>query len=106
MKRSSLNFIIDLTAFVNLLALAFTAFIIKFILPPGSGARGLGFRAGRASQPVKEFWSMTRHQWGDIHFYLALLFLALIIIHIILHWTWLKNYFKSHLSLSQNEAKL
>ena len=38
---------------------------------------------------------MTRHEWGDIHFYLSVLFIALIMVHIILHWNWIKCYFKS-----------
>jgi len=37
MKRSSLNFIVDLAAFLDLVVLAFTAFIMKYILPPGTG---------------------------------------------------------------------
>ena len=40
LKRSSLNFIVDLVSFVNLLGLAFTGFIMKYILPPGTGGRG------------------------------------------------------------------
>jgi len=38
---------------------------------------------------------MTRHEWGSIHFYLAVVFVVLMVIHIILHWTWIKCYVKS-----------
>jgi hypothetical protein len=38
---------------------------------------------------------MPRHEWGDIHFYLAVGFVALMVVHIILHWGWIKCYFKS-----------
>jgi len=93
MKRSSLNFIIDLVSFILLLGLACTGFIIKFILPPGSG--GHGFRGGRGTGEIKLLWSMTRHQWGDIHFYLAIGFIALMAVHIILHWNWIKCYLRS-----------
>jgi len=37
---------------------------------------------------------MNRHEWGEIHFYLGLSLLALILIHLILHWSWIKNYLK------------
>ena len=31
-----------------------------------------------------------RHEWGGVHFYLAVIFAVLMLIHIILHWTWIK----------------
>jgi hypothetical protein len=95
MKRSSLNFIVDLVAFLNLLCLASTGYIMKYILPPGTGGRGRQMHGGIGGEHIKELWSMTRHEWGAIHFYLALLFVILMVVHIILHWTWLKNYLKS-----------
>ncbi len=101
MKRSSLNFIIDLVSFVNLLGLAFTGFIMRYILPPGTGGRGRLLQGGAGREHVKDFWSMTRHQWGAIHFYLVLLFVILMVVHIILHWSWIKNYCKSLISFSQ-----
>ncbi len=101
MKRSSLNFIIDLASFINLLTLICTGIIMKYILPPGSGGCGWGFRGGRGPGQIRELWSMTRHEWGNIHFYLAILFIILMTVHIILHWTWLKNYFKSLFGFSQ-----
>jgi len=75
MKRTTLNFIIDSNAFLDLLGLAFTGFIMMYILPPGTGGRGRMFRGGRGAEHVgeeiKELWSMTRHEWGVIHFYLV-----------------------------------
>ena len=38
---------------------------------------------------------MTRHEWGSIHFYMAVVFVVLMIVHIVLHWTWIKHYVKS-----------
>ncbi|MBA7644133.1 hypothetical protein ES703_51870 [subsurface metagenome] len=104
MKRSSLNFIIDLVALLNLLGLAFTGFIMKYILPPGTGGRGRLLHEGLGGEHIKQLWSMTRHEWGSIHFYLALLFVILMIVHIILHWGWLKNYFKSLFGFSRNKG--
>jgi len=101
MKRSSLNFIVDLVSLFNLLGLAFTGFIMKYILPPGTGGLGRQLHSGRGREPIKELWSMTRHEWGSIHFYLALVFVILMVVHLILHWSWLKNYFKSLLGFSR-----
>ena len=94
MKGSTLNFIVDFISFVNLLGLAFTGFIMKYILPPGTGGYGRLLHGGRGREEIKYFWSMTRHEWGDIHFYLAVGFVILMVVHIILHWSWIKNYFK------------
>lgn len=106
MKRSSLNFTVDLVSFVNLLGLAFTGFIIKYVLPPGTGGRGRDLHGGYGGEHIKDLWSMTRHQWGGIHFYLALLFVILMVVHIILHWTWIKNYFKSLIGFSRRPQNL
>jgi hypothetical protein len=96
MLRNTLNFILGLVSFLNLLALVFTGFIMKYILPPGSGGVGRVLHGGTGhGTPYKQLWSMTRHEWGSIHFYLAVMFVVLMIIHIILHWTWIKCYVKS-----------
>jgi len=95
LKRSKVNFIVDFIAFLDLLALAFTGFIMKYILPPGSAGHGQGFRGGRGPAQIQYFWSMDRHEWGGVHFYLAVFFAVLMLIHILLHWTWIKCYFKS-----------
>lgn len=95
MKRGWLNFIIDCAGFLNLVGLAFTGLIMKYVLPPGTGGLGRRLHSGRGREAVKEFWSMSRHEWGRVHFYLAVFFVSLMIVHIILHWSWIKHYFKS-----------
>ncbi len=105
-RQSTVNFTIDLAAFLSLLGLVFTGYIMKYVLPPGSGGGyGRGFRGGRgvaeSSEQIRQLWSLGRHDWGDIHFYLAVVFVGLMVIHIILHWTWIKCYVKSFFSPSQ-----
>jgi len=96
MKRLWLNFSIDLISFLNLLCLIFTGLVMKFILPPGTGGLGrhLHDGSGRGVR-TKELWLMGRHEWGGIHFYLAFFFIVLMVIHVILHWGWIKGCFKS-----------
>lgn len=101
MKRTSLNFIVDLVSFIDLLGLVFTGIIMKYILPPGTGGRGQLLHTGQGREHIKQLWSMTRHEWGDVHFYLALLFVIFMVVHIILHWGWIKNCFKSLIGFSQ-----
>ena len=40
------------------------------------------------------YWGMDRHEWGSIHFIIALVFLFLLIIHIALHWTMIINIYR------------
>jgi len=34
---------------------------------------------------------MSRHEWGDIHFWLGVVFLAACLGHLALNWAWLKK---------------
>ncbi len=104
MKRGTLNFVVDFVSFINLVCLALTGFILKYILLPGTGGRGRVLHGGRSGEQIKQLWSMTRHQWGDIHFYLALLFVVLMALHIFLHWSWIKNYFNAILGIGRKTS--
>lgn len=99
MSRSTMNFVLDLGSFSVLLGLTVTGLIMKYILPPGTSGLGQVLHDGTGQGVnIKELWSMTRHEWGSIHFYLAVIFVVLMIIHVILHWTWIKCYVKSVIS--------
>lgn len=75
MKRPLINYILDCCAFLFLLSLVLTGLLLGFTLPAGSG---------RAT--VLE---MTRHQWGNVHFWLAIGFLVTMILHLLLHAKWI-----------------
>jgi hypothetical protein len=109
-KRTTWNFVLDSISLVNLLLLAATGSIMRWVLPPGSGGgRGYGFRGGRGPGPggeqVKQLLGLGRHDWGDIHFALALVFLGLILVHLVLHWTWIKTCTKTLLLPSRKGAQ-
>ena len=40
-----------------------------------------------------------RHDWGDIHFWASMVFIAAIALHVILHWDWLVATFKRYLNI-------
>ena len=77
MKRSVLNFAIDLVTFVVFLGLLDTGLLLRYVLPPGSGHNGIGVLG------------LTRHEWGAVHFWLSVFTVALIGVHIALHWRWI-----------------
>jgi len=106
MRRTTLNFTVDLISFVDLLLLGTTGAILRWVLPPGSGGghgpgQGGGFRGGRGPVEIKDLLGLGRHDWGDMHFVLALLFVCLILVHLCLHWAWIKTCGRSILSPSR-----
>ncbi len=34
---------------------------------------------------------MDRHQWGDLHFYTGVALGILVVVHVLLHWGWVKR---------------
>jgi hypothetical protein len=81
MHRTTLNLVTDAFFFVIMLASAATGLMIHYILPPRSGGAGRG--AGLT------LWGWNRHDWGDLHLYLGFALLALLVVHVTLHWHWL-----------------
>ncbi len=75
MKRNTLHFIIALVSLVVMWGLLTTGLLIKYIMPPGSG-HWLALNG------------MNRHDWGDVHFWLAVTACVLVFVHTLLHWPW------------------
>jgi hypothetical protein len=76
MNRTLVNVIIDLVATHLLLGMVATGYLLRFPLPPGSNK-------------ILTLWGLSRHQWGDIHFWISLGLLAVLVIHLALHWNWI-----------------
>lgn len=76
MNRTVANVIIDLAATLLFAAMIATGYILRFPLPPGTNR-------------VLELWGFTRHQWGSIHSGTSLALLAVIAVHLVLHWKWI-----------------
>jgi len=79
MKQSKVNFIVDALAFFFLVLLISSGLVMRFLLPPGGGEAGPARLA---------LWGMSRHEWGDGHFYLAMALMAVLAFHLVLHWRW------------------
>lgn len=90
MKRTQWNFAIDVAAFVAFLLLFSTGLLLRYQLPPGSGRlQGMGSGHGAADRPVTVLWGWTRHEWGEVHFWIAGLLVAILAVHLVLHWKWI-----------------
>ena len=81
MEKPKLNFVIDALMFLCLMALAGLGFLMKYALLPGREAWA---KYGRNVDLTWLGWN--RHDWGQIHLYLAFALLALLVIHLFLHW--------------------
>lgn len=76
MKQSELIKWVDLVSFVVLVLMISTGAVLELSLPARSrGASVLG---------------LTRHQWGDVHLYLSLLFLFLMTAHLVTHFRYIR----------------
>ena len=79
--KSKLNIVIDTIMLILMMAVAGLGFLIKFVLLPGFKTKAM------YGQNIElTFLNLDRHQWGSIHLLISILLVALIIIHIILHW--------------------
>jgi hypothetical protein len=76
MKRTTMNVWVDAAGFVGFAVLASTGILVRYVLPPGSGRRS-------------HVWGLDRHEWGAIHFWIAVAFLAVLALHLALHWRWI-----------------
>jgi len=85
MRRARLNAVVDMTAFVALLISLASGWVTWIVLPSGGG----GPRAGQTAAH-ELFLGWERGAWKDLHNYVSLAFVGLIIIHLLLHWAWIR----------------
>jgi len=69
------NFLVDSVMFVAIMLLSATGALMRYVLLPGSGH-------------FSQLWRMDRHQWGQIHFWIAVVLMSTVALHLLLHWNW------------------
>ena len=84
------NRIINALALLLFCFMVSTGIVLKFVLPPGSGSVEKLFLGGGREKTVELLFGLSRHEWGEIHFYFSIAFLAILIVHLILHWSWIR----------------
>jgi len=80
MDRIKIKLWVDIGMFLDFFILAFSGFVLKFILPRGSGKLGGEF-------------IFLREEWLFIHDWTSLILVILLIFHLILNWPWIKSWF-------------
>ena len=81
MTKSKLNLIIDAVLMLAMAAMTGIGVLMKYVLIPGYARRAI---YGRNVELF--FWGLDRHEWGTIHFVIALVLIAGIVLHVVLHW--------------------
>ena len=93
MRRATRNYIVFVILICLGLFQSVSGFIMWLALPRGGG---LGRGSGSVSEAT--FWSLSRHNWADLHDWVAVALLVMIVIHLVMHWKWIvyitKSYFK------------
>jgi mono/diheme cytochrome c family protein len=75
MKRTTWNLLIDFLAAITFAGMIATGYILYFSMPPGTNK-------------TLSLWGLTRHRWGEVHFWMSIGLLAILLTHLALHWQW------------------
>ena len=81
MTKSKLNLVIDALMLLCMAAMAGIGLLIKYVLVPGQVRWAI---YGRNVELY--FRGLDRHQWGTVHLAIGLVLIALLVLHIVLHW--------------------
>ena len=76
MQRTILNFWLDVTLCLMFLAVLWSSFVIHFVFPPGTVASGWAL------------WGYDYDDWCGFRFALICGFAMAVLIHVMLHWSW------------------
>jgi hypothetical protein len=93
MSRSVFNLLLDTTLLVAFSVLVWAAAIVRFVFPPGPDARGW------------LLWSLDYDQWTTIQFGLISILTLGILLHVMLHWSWVCGILAAKLSRNK-KAKI
>ncbi len=93
MKRITINAIIDIGCLITFIPSLISGLVLYLVLPSGGG-RGNSYAL---------YLDIPRFQWLNMHNYSSLVFAALLIIHMILHWKFFRN-IRKNLNKGDNGA--
>ena len=93
MSRTLLNFILDSLLLTAFAVLVWSAVIVRFVFPPGTSAAGW------------LLWGMSYDQWISLQFAMVAILALGVLIHVMLHWTWVCGFVAARLGRGK-KAKL
>lgn len=75
-RKTLMNFWLDTGMMFLFVAIGIVAVIVQFVFPPGVAARGWSL------------WGLNYGQWCSVQFSLLCVFALCVLVHVMLHWTW------------------
>jgi len=92
--KSKINLIIDGIMLILMSIIAGLGLLMKYVLVPGFKRNDI------YGKDVELFWfGYDRHWWGNLHYILSIILVALIALHIILHWKMIVSIFERMVSI-------
>lgn len=85
-SRTALNFALDSALLLIFCGLAWTFALFRFVFPPACSAGGW------------TLWGLSYEDWASVHFFCFCLFALCILVHVMLHWSWVCGVIASRLS--------
>lgn len=82
-RQARLNFSLDSLMFVAFILVNLSGLIVWKALPSG------GYRGGRNPAFRAAVLGLTRHEWNDLHLWVGLAIIAILTVHVSLHWKWI-----------------
>ena len=76
MSRTFVNFILDASLLTAFAVLIWSSMIVRFVFPPGPDAKGWFL------------WGLAYDQWQTIQFAMVAVLALGILVHVMLHWSW------------------
>ena len=81
MKRITINALVDIGCLVTFILSLVSGLVLYLVLPEGGG-RGSGWLT---------YLGIPRNQWVTMHNNTSLIFAALLVIHLLLHWNFFRH---------------
>ena len=81
MNKLNIIKLIDIAAFISFIFVISTGVLLRYVLPTRSGR-------------TFELMGMNRHEWGDLHFQITVIFLLILAIHLVIHWKFFFSLFQ------------
>lgn len=95
MKKAKTYFALAISMAILGLAEVISGFVLWLAFPTGGGGGGFGRQGGGGGFGELTVWEISRHTWIDIHDWVAVALVVLVIVHVLLHWKWIVRMVKS-----------
>ncbi|HWB09558.1 MAG TPA: DUF4405 domain-containing protein [Pirellulales bacterium] len=86
LSRTTINFLLDTALLLVFLAIAWTSVVLRFVFPAGTAAAGW------------RLWGHGFDDWSAFQFALLCAFALGVLVHLMLHWSWVCGVVASRLS--------